>query len=379
MLHSGGGLCHALRPSCGLRGAVWSLFGLVGNAKQFLGAVPQDVAELVLLVFSSVLAHLVHNNMLQHELLLALLHHPLLNGCACHKPVDHHRLLLPQPMGPRLGLQIVVGVPVGVKDNDGVCSGEVDAQAAGPGGEKEAEVAIPLFVEAVYPQLAGGAADRAVDAAVASPAGAGQPVLQDVKHAGELAVDQHPVPGSLQPRHHPGKQRQLAACRRQLLVDLLLAVAPQGGTLCSLKEVGVVAALPQLHDDVLELGRDLPSGLPAAHQYRVALCQHRLVVLLLLVAQLHSHHLLLLGRHLLQDILLQAAQQVWLQEGVQPCHLLLGGNLRELRLEVLEGGELPGLQEMHEHEQLVEVVLKWGAGQQCSLACVEAVEDLEEP
>lgn len=37
-------------------------------------------------------------------------------------------------------LNVIVGIPVRIEDNDGVCSGQVDPQATGPGGQEEAEL-----------------------------------------------------------------------------------------------------------------------------------------------------------------------------------------------------------------------------------------------
>lgn len=49
-------------------------------------------------------------------------------------------LLLTDPVGPGLCLQVVLGIPVRVKDDDSVRRSQIDSQAAGPCGEQEAEV-----------------------------------------------------------------------------------------------------------------------------------------------------------------------------------------------------------------------------------------------
>lgn len=64
-------------------------------------------------------------------------------------PVDHDRLLLAQPVGPGLGLQVIVGVPVTVVDDDGVSCGQVDAQAPGFGGQQEDKIVCRAPVELV--------------------------------------------------------------------------------------------------------------------------------------------------------------------------------------------------------------------------------------
>ena len=47
--------------------------------------------------------------------------------------VDHDLVCLPDPVGPGEGLDVVVRVPVGVVDDDGVRSGQVDTQTSSPG------------------------------------------------------------------------------------------------------------------------------------------------------------------------------------------------------------------------------------------------------
>ena len=41
-----------------------------------------------------------------------------------------------------------MGVPVRIKDDDSVSSGQIDAQASGPGGEEETELLGPMSWEA---------------------------------------------------------------------------------------------------------------------------------------------------------------------------------------------------------------------------------------
>ena len=42
-----------------------------------------------------------------------------------------------EPVDPEDGLDVVAGVPAGVEDDDSVGGDEVDAEAAGPGGDQE--------------------------------------------------------------------------------------------------------------------------------------------------------------------------------------------------------------------------------------------------
>ena len=69
-------------------------------------------------------------------------------------PVNHDRLLLAQPVSPSLGLQVIVGVPVAVIDDDSVSCGQVDAQASCFGGQQEDKVVLRAAVELVDAGLA---------------------------------------------------------------------------------------------------------------------------------------------------------------------------------------------------------------------------------
>ncbi len=58
-------------------------------------------------------------------------------------------------MCPGLCLEVVLRVPVGIKDDDSVRSGQVDPQTPGTGGKEEAEVSGTLGVEVVDGIFAG--------------------------------------------------------------------------------------------------------------------------------------------------------------------------------------------------------------------------------
>jgi hypothetical protein len=83
--------------------------------------------------------------------------------------------------------------------------------------------------------------------------------------------------------------------------------------------------------------------------------------LLLWGRQLHRHNLLALGRQLRRHVGRAAAQQVGAQQGVQARHLILVGQLAELKLERVQGGKALRLQKVQQHEELGQVVLKGGA------------------
>lgn len=106
-----------------------------------------------------------HHQVGQHHLPLSHLRDALLHAGACHKAVDHHLVGLADPMGStkclvsdgkkplgsghnekhlmaasRWYLNVVVRVPVGVKDDDCVCCGQVDAKTSSSSGEQETKL-----------------------------------------------------------------------------------------------------------------------------------------------------------------------------------------------------------------------------------------------
>ena len=81
-------------------------------------------------------------------------------------------------------LHVLVGVPVTVIDDDSVSRGEVDAQAASPGGQQEDED-VGVGVEGADGFLAVLPADAAINAA-GLVALALQVRIQQVKHLGHL-------------------------------------------------------------------------------------------------------------------------------------------------------------------------------------------------
>lgn len=65
-------------------------------------------------------------------------------------PVDVDSLGLADAVGARHGLQVVLGVPVRVEDDDGVRRGQVDAQAARPRRQQERKVRRTGRVEVLH-------------------------------------------------------------------------------------------------------------------------------------------------------------------------------------------------------------------------------------
>ncbi len=67
-----------------------------------------------------------------------------------HSPVDVDSLSLPNAMGSGHGLQVVLWIPVAVEDDDRVCSGQIDAQPTGPGGQQEGKVRGARRIEVLH-------------------------------------------------------------------------------------------------------------------------------------------------------------------------------------------------------------------------------------
>ncbi len=65
-------------------------------------------------------------------------------------PVDIDGVLLAYPVRSRHGLEVILGVPVAVKDDHGVSSGQVDAQPTCSGGQQEGKVTRAWGVEVLH-------------------------------------------------------------------------------------------------------------------------------------------------------------------------------------------------------------------------------------
>ena len=69
----------------------------------------------------------VDDHLLQFPLGSRPLNDLLVNSVGCHQPVHHHGLGLADPVATILGLEILLGVPIGVVDDASVCSGQIYA------------------------------------------------------------------------------------------------------------------------------------------------------------------------------------------------------------------------------------------------------------
>mmetsp|Transcript_14155 Transcript_14155/g.36672 ORF Transcript_14155/g.36672 Transcript_14155/m.36672 type:complete len:348 (+) Transcript_14155:1754-2797(+) len=131
--------------------------------KQLLRAKAQDRGQLLLVKYLGALVtaarvqhhppagvHSLDDDVVKHHLLLGALQDVFLHAAAGDKAVDVHRVLLPDAVRTAHGLQVVLGVPVRVKDDDRVGGGEVDAEAARTRGEQEGKVGRALRVEVTH-------------------------------------------------------------------------------------------------------------------------------------------------------------------------------------------------------------------------------------
>ena len=65
-------------------------------------------------------------------------------------PVDVDSVLLAYPVRPGHGLEVVLGVPVAVKDDHRVSSGQVDAQPTCSGGQQEGKITRAWGIEVLH-------------------------------------------------------------------------------------------------------------------------------------------------------------------------------------------------------------------------------------
>ena len=139
------------------------------------------------------------DHLVKVELLVCTQQDPLLDRFFGEKTVDVHCLGLPNAMYTGHSLDIHLRVPVRVVQDAGVCSLEIDPQAASTGVEDVDENVRAGAVEK-------GNVDPALDAvrgAVHAPvlvASHVQVVLNDVKHNVELGEQDNPVPVCLELR-----------------------------------------------------------------------------------------------------------------------------------------------------------------------------------
>mmetsp|Transcript_31084 Transcript_31084/g.59984 ORF Transcript_31084/g.59984 Transcript_31084/m.59984 type:complete len:315 (-) Transcript_31084:1667-2611(-) len=145
-------LCHGQR-------AALLLLRLLLVLEQILSPKAQNRRQLVLV--EQVLGLLVHlhlpggvhsldDQVIKHHLPLGTLEDVLLHRVLGHKPVDVHRVLLADAVRAGHGLQVVLRVPVAVKDDHRVRRREVDAQPARTRRQQKQKVLRPGSVEVVH-------------------------------------------------------------------------------------------------------------------------------------------------------------------------------------------------------------------------------------
>ena len=100
-------------------------------------------------------------------------------------------------MGPVLGLEILLRVPVAIEQDDSVCCCEINAEAAGP-GTKEEDLVIFVRIEGFDGFLSFVRGNTAVDAADGPAAEGRCPFFEDVELFGKLREDYDLVVGFLQ-------------------------------------------------------------------------------------------------------------------------------------------------------------------------------------
>ena len=148
-------------------------------------------------------------------------------------------------MGAVLGLQVLLGVPVAVEEDDGVGGGEVDALAAGAGAEEE-EALVRLRVEGGDLLAPLVLLDGAVDAAHGPAVLQRGPVFEDVELRFELREDEDFVGFAEEVGDEAVEEEHFARVRDQRGVwGLVVFPGP-------VEVVGRVAGEAELHDGVLE-------------------------------------------------------------------------------------------------------------------------------
>mmetsp|Transcript_13247 Transcript_13247/g.35347 ORF Transcript_13247/g.35347 Transcript_13247/m.35347 type:complete len:371 (-) Transcript_13247:1139-2251(-) len=272
-----------------------------------------EVLALELVVAVGLLArHLVlapgDDELLQAQLVLGRLQHGFLHCVRRGEPEDEHRLLLADAVAAVLRLQVGVRVPVRVEDDTRVCRHQVDAQPSRAGGEEE-DVRLAL-VELVHRLEAISGSDAPVKSPRGEPAHLAV-VLEDVEHLRHLGEDEHLVAALLaQLGHDAVEEDHLATAGDDAFVHDLLPALVRG----PLEEEGVVAALAQLHEDVVQAdptrgGHELPvedlNVLVPLHLRGVAV-----------------EHVLELGRDRQVHVCLETPQQEGLEDEVELGHHL---------------------------------------------------------
>ena len=133
-----------------------------------------------------------NDRMLESELLVGRIEEVHLVRVARHQPVDAHELGLADAMAARLGLQVVLWVPVGIVDDDRVGGRQVDAHAARARAQQEEKGIRVRRAVAVDGSLPLVASHRPVQALVAE-ASQLDVLFDQVEEHRELREEEHTV------------------------------------------------------------------------------------------------------------------------------------------------------------------------------------------
>ena len=104
--------------------------------------------------------------MVQNHLLLRSFQDILFHCAHRHEAVDVDVILLPDTVSSAHRLQVVLGVPIGVKDDDGVCGCEIDTQASSTRGQEEREIGGVVGVEVFHRLVSRYGGGRSIQALV---------------------------------------------------------------------------------------------------------------------------------------------------------------------------------------------------------------------
>ena len=317
-----------------------------------------------------------------------------------------HRSLLPEAVRAVLRLLIVGRVPVGIREDDGVRGLEVDTETTRAGGaEVDKMPAVRLVEEGslVPAPRKGGAAVQTEVRVAASLA----ELLEHVEHHGELGEDENLVTTRAQAGEHLVERLELAGRLDERLDSVAAARGDDrlGGVVS--EGEGVAAHLPELHEEVAQLGELLATNLgllirrlgdahalaertllgggvgrrELAKQTLLAL-EQGLVPLPLRIGEGHPDDRFgLRGQVLGEHRSLGAAEHEGLQKSSRGGHraVVSKGGIR-VNLHLLGAGSLEHFLEEHRDErtELVEVVLEGGSRQEEPVFGLEGSDGLRE-
>lgn len=183
---------------------------------------------------------LLNHQFIPNQLVLLEIAHSFLDGELCYQFVHLHGLFLADSVSPIHGLDVVLGVPVDVVDDDPVGSDQVDAESSCPGREHE-ELILIAVVEGVHELVSLLQLSGPIEAAV-SDASEFAVLFQDVQEHGELRKQQSFMAFVQQFFEELVDDLELAAVLDAMLPEFLLFLRPDAR-----EEVGVQAYLPGDH------------------------------------------------------------------------------------------------------------------------------------